>query len=32
MNSFVLVEFVLTFSPEMENRIDFERWHKANIE
>lgn len=28
----VLVEFVLTFSPEMENRIDFERWHKANIE
>ena len=27
----VLVEFVLTFSPEIENCIEFDRWHKANI-
>ena len=26
-----LVEFVLTFSPEMEKELDFDRWHKANI-
>ena len=26
-----LVEFVLTFSPEMENELDFDSWHKANI-
>ena len=28
----VLVEFVLTFSPEMEKSIDFEEWNKANVE
>ena len=26
-----LVEFVLTFSPEMEDELDFEQWHRANI-
>lgn len=26
-----LVEFVLTFSPEMENELDFDSWHRANI-
>ena len=26
-----LVEFVLTFSPEMEQELDFDRWHTANI-
>ena len=28
----VLVEFVLTFSPEVEKNIDFEEWNKANVE
>lgn len=28
----VLVEFVLTFSPEMEKSIDFDDWNEANIE
>ena len=27
-----LVEFVLTFSPEMEDNIDFEDWNKSNLE
>ena len=27
-----LVEFVLTFSPEMEDNIDFDEWNKANLE
>ena len=26
-----LVEFVLTFSPEMEEGLDFNRWHEANL-
>ncbi len=26
-----LVEFVMTFSPEMENSINFAEWHKANL-
>ena len=26
-----LVEFVLTFSPEMEKVLDFDKWHRANI-
>ncbi len=26
-----LVEFVMTFSPEMESEIDFAEWHKANL-
>ena len=26
-----LVEFVLTFSPEMEEELDFDRWRKANL-
>ena len=28
----VLVEFVLTFSPEMESSINFDDWNEANIE
>ena len=28
----VLVEFVLTFSPEMESSINFDDWNNANIE
>ena len=28
----VLVEFVLTFSPEMEDSIDFDDWNKSNLE
>lgn len=27
-----MVEFVLTFSPEMEDNINFEEWNKANLE
>lgn len=27
-----LVEFVMTFSPEMENSINFAEWNKANVE
>ena len=26
-----LVEFVLTFSPEMEEGLDFDQWHRANL-
>ena len=26
-----LVEFMLTFSPEMEEGLDFNRWHEANL-
>ena len=26
-----LVEFVLTFSPEMEEGLDFDKWHRANL-
>ncbi len=26
-----LVEFVMTFSPEMETEIDFAEWHRANV-
>ncbi len=26
-----LVEFVMTFSPEMESTIDFDEWHKTNL-
>ncbi len=26
-----LVEFVMTFSPEIESEIDFTEWHKANL-
>ncbi len=26
-----LVEFVMTFSPEVEAHIDFDKWHRANV-